>query len=185
MRWTRCDPWIARSDPSYSSKESMKLQAMLSRSEHFQVHIRKRCWKHWSKSLFLRPEFVHPGYRLNWSIEDAGREDAGREDAGCDQALFSAHAGQGNGDRAIPATVQRRQSTQRATPVGCASCTSRRPGWFCSLGSAVLANLELVTGAISLPAEASLFTNGEQACCLSLICGGYLKLAAGARRTSK
>ena len=67
----------------------------------------------------------------------------------------------------------------RHSPVGCAACANRRPGWFCSLGSAVLADLELATSTISLPAQASLFTQGEEARCLYLICGGYLKLTAG------
>jgi CRP/FNR family transcriptional regulator len=67
----------------------------------------------------------------------------------------------------------------RQAPVGCAACSNRRPGWFCSLGSAVLADLELATSTISLPAQASLFTQGEDARCLYLICGGYLKLTAG------
>lgn len=67
----------------------------------------------------------------------------------------------------------------RPAPAGCAACGNRRPGWFCSLGSAVLADLELATSTISLPAEASLFTQGEDARCLYLICAGYLKLTAG------
>jgi CRP/FNR family transcriptional regulator, cyclic AMP receptor protein len=66
-------------------------------------------------------------------------------------------------------------------PTGCAACPNRRPGWFCSLGSAVLADLELATSTISLPAQASLFTQGEDARCLYLICSGYLKLTAGPR----
>src|ERR1700741_4759210 len=76
--------------------------------------------------------------------------------------------------------VQARQKhLPRQVPAGCAACANRRPGWFCSLGSAVLADLELVTSTISLPAEATLFTQGEDARCLYLICGGYLKLTAG------
>ncbi len=67
----------------------------------------------------------------------------------------------------------------RSSPLGCASCANRRPGWFCSLGSAVLADLELATSTITLPAQASLFTQGEDARCLYLICSGYLKLTAG------
>ncbi len=67
----------------------------------------------------------------------------------------------------------------RQAPVGCAACSNRRPGWFCSLGSAVLADLELATSTISLPAQAALFTQGEEARCLYLICGGFLKLTAG------
>jgi CRP/FNR family transcriptional regulator len=73
----------------------------------------------------------------------------------------------------------RQKHVTRQVPVGCAACANRRPGWFCSLGSAVLADLELVTSTITLPAQASLFTQGEDARCLYLICGGYLKLTAG------
>src|SRR5579863_354729 len=70
----------------------------------------------------------------------------------------------------------------RPAPVGCAACANRRPGWFCSLGSAVLADLELATSTISLPAQAPLFTHGEDARCLYLICSGYMKLTAGQSR---
>lgn len=56
---------------------------------------------------------------------------------------------------------------------------NRRPGWFCSLGGAVLADLELATTTISLPTQALLFSQGEEARCLYLICSGYLKLTAG------
>jgi CRP/FNR family transcriptional regulator len=63
--------------------------------------------------------------------------------------------------------------------VGCAACGNRRPGWFCSLGSAVLADLETVTSTVTLAAQAQLFTQGEDARCLYLICSGYLKLTAG------
>lgn len=69
--------------------------------------------------------------------------------------------------------------TNRLSPLGCAACANRRPGWFCSLGSAVLADLELATSTIALPAQASLFAQGEDARCLYLICSGYLKLTAG------
>src|SRR5246500_1254812 len=73
----------------------------------------------------------------------------------------------------------RHKTTNRQPPVGCAACSNRRPGWFCSLGSAVLADLELATTTISLPSQASLFTQGDDARCLYLICSGYLKLTAG------
>ncbi|HUB51666.1 MAG TPA: Crp/Fnr family transcriptional regulator [Terracidiphilus sp.] len=43
----------------------------------------------------------------------------------------------------------------------------------------MLADLELATSTISLPAQASLFTQGEEARCLYMICSGYLKLTAG------
>ena len=73
----------------------------------------------------------------------------------------------------------RQKHFTRQVPAGCAACANRRPGWFCSLGSSVLADLELATSTISLPAQASLFHQGEDARCLYLICGGYLKLTAG------
>jgi len=73
----------------------------------------------------------------------------------------------------------RQKPINRQAPVGCAACSNRRPGWFCSLGSAVLADLELATSTISLPSEAPLFTQGDEARCLYLICSGYIKLTAG------
>jgi len=76
-------------------------------------------------------------------------------------------------------TQTRQKHLTRQVPAGCAACANRRPGWFCSLGSAVLADLELATSTVSLPAQASLFTQGDDARCLYLICGGYLKLTAG------
>jgi len=83
-------------------------------------------------------------------------------------------------DIAISAGVQvRPKHLTRQVPAGCAACANRRPGWFCSLGSSVLADLELATGTITLPPQASLFSQGEDARCLYLICGGYLKLTAG------
>jgi CRP/FNR family cyclic AMP-dependent transcriptional regulator len=83
-------------------------------------------------------------------------------------------------DVEIPVITQKKQRhAPRQAPVGCAVCAHRRPGWFCSLGSAVLADLELVTSTISLPPQTSLFVQGEEARCLYLICGGYLKLTVG------
>jgi CRP/FNR family transcriptional regulator len=74
---------------------------------------------------------------------------------------------------------RRQKNLSRQGPIGCAVCGNRRPGWFCSLGNSVLADLELVTSTISLPAQASLFNQGEDARCLYLICSGYLKLTTG------
>lgn len=76
-------------------------------------------------------------------------------------------------------TQVKQKHVARQVPAGCAACANRRPGWFCSLGSAVLADLELATSTVSLPAQAPLFTVGEDAQCLYLICSGYLKLTAG------
>lgn len=66
----------------------------------------------------------------------------------------------------------------RQSPVGCAACPNRQPGWFCSLGSAVLADAELASSTISLPAQAGLFSQGDDAGCLYLISNGYVKLSA-------
>ena len=79
----------------------------------------------------------------------------------------------------LAANHTRRRVADRVVPVGCAGCGNRRPGWFCSLGSAVLADLELATSTVSLPAQAALFAQGEDARCLYLVCDGYLKLTAG------
>jgi CRP/FNR family transcriptional regulator len=77
------------------------------------------------------------------------------------------------------AVQSRHKHVARQAPVGCAACSNRRPGWFCSLGSAVLAELELATSTVLLPAQSPLFTQGDDARSLYLICGGYLKLTTG------
>ena len=74
---------------------------------------------------------------------------------------------------------KRRKCATVAVPQGCAACSRRRPGWFCTLGNAVLAELELATSSIALPAQAPLFHEGQEARWLYLICGGYVKLTAG------
>jgi CRP/FNR family transcriptional regulator len=105
-----------------------------------------------------------------------------REPHHIQETAVSAHCMEGTkmADLGITAATARRQKTiGRQSPVGCAACSNRRPGWFCSLGSAVLADLELVTSTISLPPQAALFSQGEDARCLYLICSGYLKLTAG------
>jgi CRP/FNR family transcriptional regulator len=82
-------------------------------------------------------------------------------------------------------TQARHRHLTGQAPAGCAACANRRPGWFCSLGSAVLADLELATSNVSLPAQASLFTQGDDARCLYLICGGYLKLTASGQQKDR
>lgn len=73
----------------------------------------------------------------------------------------------------------RPKMARRQATAGCTACAARRPGWFCSLGSAVLADLELATTTISLVSQSSLFTEGDEARCVYIVCGGYLKLIAG------
>ncbi len=86
-----------------------------------------------------------------------------------------------NAENAVQVLERPRTAVSQAhsTPVGCAACANRRPGWFCSLGSAVLADLELATSTVSLPSQAPLFTEGEEARCLYVICSGFLKLTVG------
>jgi CRP/FNR family transcriptional regulator, cyclic AMP receptor protein len=81
----------------------------------------------------------------------------------------------------IPAETCALMRTAPQAPVGCAACPNRRPGWFCSLGSAVLADRELACSTISLPAQAPLFSQGDDARCLYLISNGYMKLSARGR----
>src|ERR1035438_9678755 len=125
------------------------------------------------KSLFPR----RPGYfRVGSALElctGASQEPGWRVWTGGRRDKTMAHT------ENSAAAQTRQKHIARQVPVGCAACSNRRPGWFCSLGSAVLADLELVTSTVSLPAQASLFTQGDDARCLYLICGGYLKLTAG------
>jgi CRP/FNR family transcriptional regulator, cyclic AMP receptor protein len=67
------------------------------------------------------------------------------------------------------------------SPQGCADCNNKRPEWFCSLTNAPLTDLEMVSSAISLPAEAPIFDEGTDARFLYLICAGYVKLTAGSK----
>jgi CRP/FNR family cyclic AMP-dependent transcriptional regulator len=76
-------------------------------------------------------------------------------------------------------TAARQTDLVRQIPAGCATCANRRPGWFCSLDSSILPDLELATGTIALPSQTALFNQGQEARCLYLICSGYLKLFAG------
>ncbi len=72
----------------------------------------------------------------------------------------------------------RLKNTAEPALAGCAACFHRRPGWFCFLSSAVLADLELATSTIHLPTRTTLFAQGQEARCLYLLCDGYLKLTA-------
>ena len=74
------------------------------------------------------------------------------------------------------AELVRSMHSTRAVSEGCASCSNRRPGWFCSVGNSVLADLELATSTIQLTPQVPLFIEGNEAHWLYLVCGGYLKL---------
>ena len=76
---------------------------------------------------------------------------------------------------------KRRRRTRVAdhAPLECAACQHRQSGWFCSFGRSIQSDVELSATTISLPAQTSLFVQGDEARCLYLVCGGYLKLTAG------
>ena len=75
----------------------------------------------------------------------------------------------------------RARESARPLPGGCEACTEKRAGWFCSLSSGPLSDLELASGDLSLPAQSPVFTEGSDARFLYLICSGYVKLTAGTK----
>ena len=66
----------------------------------------------------------------------------------------------------------------RADPcaIRCTRCPNRRLGWFCSLGSGALEDLERVSDPVFLPAHASLFDQETAPSSLFVVCSGYVKL---------
>ncbi|MDE3199749.1 MAG: Crp/Fnr family transcriptional regulator [Acidobacteriota bacterium] len=75
----------------------------------------------------------------------------------------------------------RRRSIRLAddSPVECAACDQTRSGWFCSLGDAIQTERDLIAATTYLPAQTTLFTQGEEARCVYVVCNGYLKLSVG------
>jgi CRP/FNR family transcriptional regulator, cyclic AMP receptor protein len=69
------------------------------------------------------------------------------------------------------------------SPLACATCNGKRPGWFCALTSAPLADLEQQSSVIRLPAEAPVLSEGAEARFLYVICSGYVKLMAGRKES--
>ena len=63
-------------------------------------------------------------------------------------------------------------------PIECSACQHRQSGWFCSFGRSIQSDAELEASTISLPAQTSLFVQGDDARCLYIVCSGYLKLTA-------
>jgi CRP/FNR family transcriptional regulator, cyclic AMP receptor protein len=78
-------------------------------------------------------------------------------------------------------TARTRRQARESPPV-CAACTGKRPGWFCSLTSAPLTDLELVSSHLSVPAQSPVFEQCADARFLYLICDGYVKLMAGGEK---
>jgi CRP/FNR family transcriptional regulator, cyclic AMP receptor protein len=76
---------------------------------------------------------------------------------------------------------QSARSSPKVLPGVCEACTVKRTGWFCSLTSGPLADLELASSDLSLPAQSPVFTEGADARFLYLICSGYVKLTAGTK----
>jgi CRP/FNR family transcriptional regulator len=75
-----------------------------------------------------------------------------------------------------PTLKRRRTPPVHLRAPSCAACSSHGPGWFCSLGAAVLADLELATGTIDIQPHSVLFSQGEHASNLYIVCGGFLKV---------
>jgi CRP/FNR family transcriptional regulator, cyclic AMP receptor protein len=80
----------------------------------------------------------------------------------------------------LPESGKRRRRSRaiEPAPMECASCQHRQSGWFCSFGRTIQQDADLATTTISLPSQTSLFVQGDEARCLYIVCGGYLKLTA-------
>lgn len=84
--------------------------------------------------------------------------------------------------RMTPVKPARRSSrctgTEEAALVGCSACPNHKPGWFCSLGNDVLADLAVVSNPISVVTVENVFSQGDDANHVFVLCGGYVKLIA-------
>ncbi len=87
----------------------------------------------------------------------------------------------------ITLTKSARRSTRRvgreeAALAGCSACPNRKPGWFCSLGSVVLADLDVVSNPISAAIAENVFAQGDDSNHVFVLCDGYVKLIARSSR---
>lgn len=65
---------------------------------------------------------------------------------------------------------------------GCPACPNRKPGWFCSLGADVLADLEVVSSPVTASTTQRVFAQGDDSAQVFVLCGGYVKLTASSSR---
>ncbi|HVJ09425.1 MAG TPA: Crp/Fnr family transcriptional regulator [Acidisarcina sp.] len=76
----------------------------------------------------------------------------------------------------------RRLGREEAALAGCAACPNRKPGWFCSLGNDVLADLDVVSNPITAATAQNVFSQGDDSDHVFVLCGGYVKLTASSSR---
>ena len=63
----------------------------------------------------------------------------------------------------------------------CRRCHTRKSGYFCNLASVTLTEKEAISTPHNLPDGGVLFTEGQSATSVSIICGGRLKLTRSSR----
>lgn len=76
----------------------------------------------------------------------------------------------------------RRIGKEESALAGCPACPNRKPGWFCSLGSDVLADLNVVSHPIQTGTSDRVFSQGDESDRVFVLCGGYVKLTASSSR---
>jgi CRP/FNR family cyclic AMP-dependent transcriptional regulator len=93
-----------------------------------------------------------------------------------------------DGHNSSAETMKRpRRSVRKRTPVfeGCPSCQNRREGYFCSLGSDILPQLEVISTPISAASSQQIFAQGQDPEQVFILCSGYVKLTASSPRGRK
>jgi CRP/FNR family transcriptional regulator len=66
-------------------------------------------------------------------------------------------------------------------PARCRKCSLPKSGYFCSLSSAALSDLEAISNALTLREHGVLFTEGQPTTSVAIICEGQLKLTRSSR----
>ncbi len=67
------------------------------------------------------------------------------------------------------------------TPHNCLTCKARKPGWFCDLPAHVLSEYDVMGIHTMLPAGARLFSEGQTARGVSVLCSGRVKLTKSSK----
>lgn len=63
----------------------------------------------------------------------------------------------------------------------CLLCKAKRPGWFCNLSPQALAEYDAMSSHVMLPMGSILFTEGQPARSVSVVCEGRVKLTRSSR----
>lgn len=66
-------------------------------------------------------------------------------------------------------------------PESCLLCKARKPGWFCSLSSQSLTDLNAISTHAVLPMGNTLFREGQTSRSVSVVCTGQVKLTRSSR----